>query len=105
MLSPRPTPPVRRVLLSPSWWKASKIDARSSAAMPVPVSVTSIVTRPGSAPGRADIETIPSSVNLTPLSTRLRTISCSLIRSVSNFGTRGSTLATKRTRPLSIRPA
>src|SRR5207249_10465753 len=48
--------PVRRVLLSPSWWKASKIDARSSEAMPVPVSVTSIVTRPGSAPGRADTE-------------------------------------------------
>jgi hypothetical protein len=69
-------PPVRRVLLSPIWWNASKIAFTSASAMPVPVSVTSMRTH--AARGIVALTAItPSSVNFTALSTRLRTISWS----------------------------
>ena len=80
MYRPSPTPPRRRVGAVSTWRNMSKMTGSWSGAMPIPVSLTS--NRSWSACGRTCTVTVPSSVNLRALLTRLRTTSATLARSV-----------------------
>src|SRR5207253_2192148 len=61
MWRPRPTPPKRRVAEPSTWRNISKITERCSAAMPIPVSRTAIVSVPPAAD--AVTSTRPAGVN------------------------------------------
>jgi len=69
---PRPVPPNMRVVETSAWTKGSKIVARFSAGIPMPVSCTAMDKVLDST--RARSSTAPSWVNLTALLTRLLTI-------------------------------
>ncbi len=72
IVSPSPVPPKRRVVEASAWTKGSKIDSSLSAGMPMPLSLTSIRYSAGSAASRrSTTRTLPRSVNLIALPTRL----------------------------------
>ena len=91
---PRPVPPYLRLVVPSACWNASKIIASLSPGMPMPVSRTANATTeralssagtPWSVPGGARpicSVTLPASVNLTALDSRLRRICCSRWASV-----------------------
>ena len=113
MDSPSPVPPYRRLSVPSPCWKAPKITATFSGAMPIPVSVTENASRlpspsPAPSPAAASTEpgsaaaaaaetvrtrsaTCPFSVNLTAFDSRLPSTCRSRCRSVtSSAGADGS---------------
>src|SRR5213078_2138199 len=89
MWSPSPTPPKRRVGEASTWRNISKITGRSAAAMPMPVSLTSMTSRSPAALARTS--TLPWSVNLSALPTRFFRIVFTFTRSLRTWRAAGGT--------------
>ncbi len=92
MVNPRPVPPNLRVVEESAWVKLSKIDSTLSFAIPIPVSLTEIVTSSIFLPCTLFIDpcctvtkTSPSLVNLMALPTRLINICRILTESPKNW--------------------
>ena len=92
MDSPSPVPPYRRLSVPSPCWKAPKITARFSGAMPIPVSVTENASRlpsPSPAPSPAAASTEPGSAAAAAAETaRTRSVTCPFSVNLTAFDSR-----------------
>mmetsp|Transcript_25292 Transcript_25292/g.54964 ORF Transcript_25292/g.54964 Transcript_25292/m.54964 type:complete len:241 (+) Transcript_25292:1636-2358(+) len=102
MLRPRPVPPYLRFLLMSAWWKGLNRSAILSLAMPHPVSHTFMMMLMPRLSGYTRTDTLPCSVNLSALLTRLLSTCTSLRLSATMGGIRSLTTFSSTTPRLAM---